>query len=203
MGKSQGRKRQGAKLYKQSDTIYIKFGVCIKTFTIYAFTVKMQIYAEDWWTPMIVSKVEGYVSFLKKITKNYGKYWDIINLGGYMSIGFSILYTFLSVKIDHTKNTKITENKTTGNRWRSGDNEWELALFEKVCSFRLLSPLSSGTPSLVTHIALVSRILFLLVTHICLMRLVASEDIHLDSWFATGFVPRAKVTSLTLSFLDY
>lgn len=33
-----------------------------------------------------------------------------------MSIGFSILYTFLSVKIDHTKNTKITENKTTGNR---------------------------------------------------------------------------------------
>lgn len=42
MEKSQGKKRQGAKLYKESDTIYIKFDTYKNMYLwIYAFAVKI------------------------------------------------------------------------------------------------------------------------------------------------------------------
>lgn len=60
----------------------------------------------------------------------------------------------------------------------------------EICSFRFLSPLASGTPTFCDTqcFNLLYTILFLSATHIWLVGLIVSDDIHLNSSFATGCV---------------
>lgn len=110
-----------------------------------------------------------------------------------------ILYTFLNVWIDHNQ----YKNKTTANRWGSRHNEWESAFWD----FQIPVPpwllrLQAFETQIAPAFFIRSRIPFLSSTHVWMVGLIASDNTHLNSSFATGRMYLWKVTSLTVSFLS-